>query len=103
MSNDKQETPLQKITKILRESGANIYVVAVASPDGDGRMKALSGMNGSDDDIIQLLASVIRMFVDGMEFPDQKAKKEATVVVMFLLMQAVVEGANEGVRSVGSL
>lgn len=103
MSNEKQDTPIQKIVGILRESGADVYVVAVASTEGNGRMRALSGMNGSGDDIIQLLASVIRVFVDGMKFPDQKAKKEATMVTMSLLMQAVVEGANEGERSVGPL
>lgn len=103
MSNEKQDTPVQKIVGILRESGAKVYVVAVASPEGNGRMRALSGMNGSCDEIIQLLASVIRVFVDGMKFPDQKAKKEATMVTMSLLMEAVVGGANEGVRSVGPL
>lgn len=103
MSNEKQETPVRKIAEILRESGAEVYVVAVASTEGNGRMRALSGMNGSGDDIIQLLASVIRVFVDGMKFPDQKAKKEATMVTMSLLMQAVVEGANEGERSVDPL
>ena len=103
MSNEKQETPVQKIAKILRESGANVYVVAVASPDGDDRMKALLGMNGSGGDIIQLLASVIRGFVDGMKFPNQKAKKEATAATMSLLMQAVVGGANGEVHSIGPL
>lgn len=103
MSNEKQETPIQKIAGILRESGADVYVVAVASNEGIGKMNALFGMNGSGGDIIQLLASVIRGFVDGMKFPDQKAKKEATAVAMSLLMEAVVGGANEGVRSVGPL
>lgn len=103
MSNEKQDTPVQKIVGILRESGAKVYVVAVASPDGDDRMRALLGMNGSGDDIIQLLASVIRGFVDGMKFPDQKAKEEATAVAMSLLMQAVVGGDNREVHSVGPL
>lgn len=100
---EKQKTPVQKIAEIFREAGADVYVVAVASPEENGRMRALSGMNGSGNDIIQLLASVIRVFVDGMKFPDQKAKKEAIMVTMSLLMQAVVEGANEGERSVGPL
>jgi len=103
MSNEKQDTPVQKIVGILREYGAKVYVVAVASPDGDDRMKALLGMNGSGDDIIELLASVIRGFVDGMKFPDQKAKKEATAVAMSLIMQAVVGGDNREVHSVGPL
>lgn len=103
MSSEKQETPVQKIAGILREYGAKVYVVAVASPDGDDRMRALLGMNGSGDDIIQLLASVIRGFVDGMKFPDQKAKNEATAVAMSLLMQAVVGGDNREVHSVGPL
>lgn len=103
MSNEKQETPVRKIAEILRESGAEVYVVAVASTEGNGRMRALSGMNGSGDDIIQLLASVIRRLVDGMKLPDRKAKHEVTAAVLSLLMQAVVEGANEGERSVGPL
>lgn len=103
MSNEKQDTPVRKIAEILRESGAEVYVVAVASHEGYGRMRALSGMNGSGDDIIQLLASVIRRLVDGMKFPDQKAKEEATAVAMSLLMQAVVGGDNREVHSVGPL
>lgn len=98
MSIDENGTPLQKIVGILRESGANVYVVAVASPDGDDRMRALLGMNGSGDDIIQLLASVIRGFVDGMKFPDQNAKWKATAALLSLLVQAVDGGANEEVR-----
>lgn len=100
---EKQKTPVQKIEEIFREAGADVYVVAVASPDGGDKMKALLGMNGSGGDIIQLLASVIRGFVDGMKFPDQKAKKEATAVAMTLLMQAVVGDENREVHSVGPL
>lgn len=103
MSNEKQETPVQKIVGILRESGAKVYVVAVASPDGDNRMRALSGMNGSSDDIIELLASVIRRIIDGMKFPDRHAKAEATAAVLSLLMQSVVVGANGEVHSIGPL
>jgi len=103
MSNDKQETPVQKIAEILRESGAKVYVVAVASPDGDDRMRALLGMNGSSDEIIDLLASVIRRLVDGMKLPDRKAKHEVTAAVLSLLMQSVVVGANGEVLSIGPL
>ena len=103
MSIDENGTPLQKIVGILRESGANVYVVAVASPDADDRMRALLGMNGSGDDIIQLLASIIRSFVDEMKFPDKKAKREATASVLSRLMAAVVVGANGEVHSVGPL
>lgn len=103
MSNEKQETPIQKIVGILRESGAEVYVVAVASHEGNGRMRALSGMNGSADDIIELLASVIRRLVDDMKFPDTKVKRAVTAAVLSRLTQAVIEGANGEVHSVGPL
>lgn len=103
MSSEKQETPVQKIVGILRESGANVYVVTVASPEGNGRMRALLGMNGSMDDIIELLASVIRRLVDGMKFPDTKAKHVVTAAVLAQLTQAVITGANGEAHSIGPL
>ena len=103
MSNEKQETPVRKIAEILRESGAEVYVVAVASNEGNGRMRALSGINGSVDDIIELLASVVRRLVDGMKLPDRKAKHEVTAAILSRLMAAVVVGANGEVHSVGPL
>lgn len=103
MSNEKQDTPVQKIVGILRESGAKVYVVAVASPDGEDRMRALLGMNGSTDDIIELLASVVRRLVDGMKLPDRKAKHEVTAAILSRLMAAVVVGANGEVHSIGPL
>ena len=103
MSSDKQETPVQKIVGILRESGADVYVVTVASPEGNGRMRALLGMNGSMDDIVELLASVIRRLVDGVKFPDAKAKHVVTAAVLARLTQAVIEGANGEVSSVDTL
>ena len=103
MSNEKQETPVRKIAEILRESGAEVYVVAVASHEGNGRMRALSGINGSVDDIIELLASVIRRLVDDMKFPDTKAKHVVTAAVLSRLTQAVVGGANGEVHSIGPL
>ena len=103
MSNGKQDTPVQKIIEILRESGAKVYVVAVASPDGDDRMRAILGMNGSANEIIDLLASVIRRLVDGMKFPDPKAKAEVTAAVLSRLMQATVVGANGEVLSIDPL
>ena len=103
MSIDENDTPLQKIVGILRESGANVYVVAVASPDGDDRMRALLGMNGSGDDIIQLLASVIRQLVDNMKITDRHAKAEVTAEILSRFIQAVCVGTNGEVHSVGPL
>ena len=103
MSNEKQETPVQKIVGILRESGAKVYVVTVASHEGNGRMRALLGLNGSADDIIELLASVIRRLVDGMKLPDQKAKNGVTAAVLAQLTQAVILGANGEASSIDSL
>ena len=103
MNNGKQETPVQKITEILNESGAKIYVVAVATPDGDNRMRALSRMYGSADGIIELLASVIRGLIDEMEFPDKRAKHEVTAEILSRLMAATVAGANREVQSIDPL
>ena len=103
MSNEKQDTPVQKIVGILRESGAKVYVVAVASPDGEYRMRALLGMNGSTDDIIELLASVVRRLVDGMKLPNQEAKNGVTSAVLARLVQAVIVGANGEAHSIGPL
>lgn len=103
MSSENQETPVQKIEEILRESGANVFIVAVASPEGNGRMRALLGMNGSTDDILDLLASVIRRLVDKMKITDRHAKAEVTAEILSQLMQAVCVGADGEVFSVDSL
>ena len=66
-------------------------------------MRALLGMNGSTDDIIELLASVVRRLVDGMKLPDRKAKHEVTAAILSRLMAAVVVGANGEVHSIGPL
>lgn len=91
-----EPTPVDKIRRIIEDSRAKTFIIAVGENHDDG-MDVILATKGSIDDQVELIASIIRRMVDNLKIPPDMTKVDITAAILSRLTRYTTLGEDKDV------